>query len=113
MKLIGGNINNLQQINVHFSREKKIRNKNTINHKYFENLSKYTKDIRKTGKKWLNLFQGSRTVLDIIHIYLRRSSFKGSSVNLISPIPLQTDRQIELKSSFATIKALFAKQLVL
>ena len=53
MKLIGGNINNLQQINVHFSREKKIRNKETINHKYFENLFKYTKDIRKTGKKWL------------------------------------------------------------
>ena len=51
MKLIGGNINNLQQINVHFPREKKIRNKNTLNHKYFENFTKFTKDIQNQKKK--------------------------------------------------------------
>ena len=57
MKLIGGNINNLQQINVHFSREKKIRNKNTINHKYFENFTKFTKDIQNQKKTTKSCFK--------------------------------------------------------
>ena len=70
MKLIGGNINNLQQINVHFPREKKIRNKNTLNHKYFENFTKFTKDIQNQKKSKLKLFQSNWTALDIIIMWL-------------------------------------------